>query len=256
MSFPSRIPLKDFEINIPNSDQKILLSDICDFSYIHNFDSITKVNRIDTKRVVANVNMEILTAGEALELLQNTFEKYKKLGVNINFEGEAEQNKKMAKEMSFAFFVAIFLIFITLLILFNSFKQTMIVLSIIPFSIIGALFGHLVMELNLSLTSVVGILGLAGVVVNDAIVMLDFIRKSKTLEEMMNRAKLRLRPIIITSITTFLGLSTLIFFATGQAKILQPIAISLGFGLMWGTILTLIYLPALFAVSQKIRKDK
>lgn len=84
--------------------------------------------------------------------------------------------------------------------------------------------------------------------------MLDFIRHSKTLEEMMERAKLRLRPIVITSVTTFLGLSTLIFYATGQAKILQPIAISLGFGLMWGTVLTLIYLPALFAVVKKMKK--
>ena len=112
------------------------------------------------------------------------------------------------------------------------------------------------MDLNLSLTSIVGILGLAGVVVNDAIVMLDFIRKSTTLEEIIDRAKLRLRPIVITSITTFLGLSTLIFFATGQAKILQPIAISLGFGLIWGTILTLVYLPALFAIANKINKEK
>jgi len=246
--------LNNLEIYIPNSDQKILLNQICDFIYVNNFDSITKVNTIDTKKVVANVNMEILTAGEALKALEEVFKKYEKLGVSIGFEGEQEQNAKMAKEMSFAFFVAIFLIFITLLVMFDSFKQTVIVLSIIPFSIIGALFGHLIMGLNLSLTSVVGILGLAGVVVNDSIVMLDFIRKSETLENMMDRAKLRLRPIVITSITTFLGLSTLIFFATGQAKILQPIAISLGFGLMWGTILTLIYLPALFAVVQKIKK--
>ena len=71
----------------------------------------------------------------------------------------------------------------------------------------------------------------------------------------MDKAILRLRPIIITSITTFLGLSTLIFYASGQAKILQPIAISLGFGLLWGTVLTLLYLPALFAVTNKFKKE-
>jgi len=248
--------LNNLEIDIPNSDKKVSLNEVCDFTYINNFDSITKVNTKDTKKVVANVNNKILTAIEALDMIEPTFVKYREKGVNISFEGEVEQNNKMIKEMSFAFFVAIFLIFITMLIMFDSFRQTFIVLSIIPFSIIGALIGHLIMGLNLSLTSVVGILGLAGVVVNNAIVMLDFIRKSKTLEEMMDRAKLRLRPIIITSITTFLGLSTLIFYASGQAKILQPIAISLGFGLMWGTVLTLIYLPALFAILNNINKEK
>jgi len=245
--------LRYLEITLPNSTQSVALHEICDFSYIENFDSITKVNTIDTKKVVANVNMDILTAGEALEKIQNVFDEIEQSGVHISFEGEVEQNEKMARELGFAFFVAIFLIFITLLVLFDSFKLTLIILSIIPFSVLGALIGHLIMGLNLSLTSVVGILGLAGVVVNDAIVMLDFIRKSQSLEEMMQRAKLRLRPIIITSITTFLGLSTLIFYATGQAKILQPIAISLGFGLIWGTVLTLIYLPALFAVVKKMK---
>ncbi|HIP29295.1 MAG TPA: efflux RND transporter permease subunit, partial [Sulfurospirillum arcachonense] len=110
---------------------------------------------------------------------------------------------------------------------------------------------HLILDMNFTLTSVIGILGLAGVVINDGVIMLDFIRHAKSIEELTKRAKLRLRPIMITSVTTFLGLSTLIFFASGQAKILQPVAVSLGFGLLWGTILTLLYLPALFAVLNR-----
>ena len=246
--------LKNMEISIPNSEQKIALCEVCDFIYINSFDSILKINRISIKKVVANVNNKIITAVEALELLEPTLKELRDKGVNITLAGEQEQNEQMKKELGFAFFVAIFMIFIVLLIMFDSFKSTFIILSIIPYSVLGALIGHLIMGQNLSLPSAIGIMGLAGVVINDAIVMLDFIQKSKTLEEMMQRAKLRLRPIIITSITTFLGLSTLIFYATGQAKILQPIAVSLGFGLLWGTVLTLIYLPALFAVSKKMRK--
>jgi len=245
--------LKNIELTIPNSDKKIALDEICDFVYINNFDSLTKVNRVVIKKVVANVNNQIITSVEALELLEPIFEELQTQGISIKLEGEQEQNEQMAKEMTEAFFIALTLIFITLLIMFDSFKSSLIILSIIPFSIIGALFGHLIVGLNLSLTSVVGILGLAGVVINNAIVMLDFIKDANTLEKIMDKAKLRLRPILITSITTFLGLSTLMFFATGQAKILQPIAISLGFGLIWGTILTLIYLPALFAVVKKIK---
>ncbi len=101
--------------------------------------------------------------------------------------------------------------------------------------------------------SVIGMLGLAGVVINDGIIMLDFLHGTHDAGTFYERAKLRLRPILITSITTFLGLFTLIFYATGQAVILQPIAISIGFGLLWGTVLNLIYLPALYAVVNKIQ---
>ena len=104
--------------------------------------------------------------------------------------------------------------------------------------------------------SVIGMLGLAGVVINDGIIMLDFLHGTHNADTFYERAKLRLRPILITSITTFLGLFTLIFYATGQAVILQPIAISIGFGLLWGTVLNLIYLPSLYAVVNKIQPSR
>ncbi len=245
---------KNLELNIPYSQKLIALKDICDFIYIQNFESIKKVNNQDVKMVYANVHNHKITAIEVLDKLKPLFEKYENLGISISLEGEQEQNKQMEKEMSYAFFIAIFLIFLVLLMMFNSFKLVLIILSIIPFSILGALIGHLVIGMNLTLTSIVGILGLAGVVINDTIIMVEFMKKNKTLPEIITSAKLRLRPIFITSITTFLGLSTLIFYATGQSVILQPIAISLGFGLIWGTILTLLYVPAIFAVSQKIKK--
>ncbi|OUR71264.1 hypothetical protein A9Q76_05950 [Arcobacter sp. 31_11_sub10_T18] len=247
--------LYNLEISIPNTNQKISINEICNFIYVKNSDSISKTNGNIYQMIFANVNNAQSTAQEVLKNLEISFDKYRQKGVLINLEGEEEQNEKMFEEMSFAFFISISLIFITLLLMFNSFSQSFMILSIIPFSLLGALLGHLFMGLNFSLPSIIGITGLSGVVINDAIVMLDFIRKSKNLEEMMNQAILRLRPIIITSITTFLGLSTLIFYASGQAKILQPIAISLGFGLLWGTVLTLLYLPALFAVVNKFKKE-
>ncbi len=130
------------------------------------------------------------------------------------------------------------------------------VMSVIPLSVLGALIGHKIMGINLSMASIIGILGLAGVVINDGIIMIDFLHGTHKLEDFLQRAKLRLRPIIITSVTTFLGLFSLIFYATGQAVILQPIAISLGFGLVWGTFLNLIYLPTLYAMVNKIEPTK
>jgi multidrug efflux pump subunit AcrB len=97
-----------------------------------------------------------------------------------------------------------------------------------------------------------GIIGLAGVVVNDGLIMLSFIRDSKNHEELIERAGHRLRPIILTSLTTVLGLLTLMFFASGQALIIQPMAVSLGFGIAWSTILNLYYVPLMYSVIYKV----
>jgi multidrug efflux pump subunit AcrB len=111
------------------------------------------------------------------------------------------------------------------------------------------------MGLNLSMPSMIGALGLAGVVINDGIIMMTYLKKAKTLDDVFMRATKRFRPIILTTITTLIGMSSLIFFPTGQAVIFQPIAIGLGFGLLWGTVLNLIYLPVLYSISHKLKKD-
>ena len=158
----------------------------------------------------------------------------------------------MQSDMLKALIIALFLIFITLLINFPSFKSAFIILSVIPFTAVGAIVGHFIMGINLNSQSLIGMMGLAGVVINDGIIMLDFLHGTSNKAEFFQRAKQRVRPILITSITTILGLSTLIFFPTGQSVMLQPIAISLGFGLAWGTVLNLIYVPALYATFFKI----
>ena len=104
------------------------------------------------------------------------------------------------------------------------------------------------MGINITMPSMIGMVGLAGVIVNDGIIMMDFIKKAKNLEELEKYAKMRLRPILLTSITTVLGLSSLIFFASGQALILQPMAISLGFGILWATVLNLYYVPMVYRI--------
>jgi multidrug efflux pump subunit AcrB len=248
--------LKNYELKTPDGLSSVILSDICTFSYKKSFEMLYKHNGSDVKVVFANVNHKKITPTEVLAKIKPILEELKSDGVSISLQGEQEQNEQMMKEMSYAFLIAIFLIFITLLVMFDSYVQTFMLLSIIPLSVFGAIVGHMILDMNFTLTSVIGILGLAGVVINDGVIMLDFIRRSKSVEDLLDRAKLRLRPILITSITTFLGLSTLIFFASGQAKILQPVAVSLGFGLLWGTVLTLLYLPAIYASVYRKKLDK
>jgi len=137
--------------------------------------------------------------------------------------------------------------------MFNSGILSLIVLSTIPLSIIGVLIGNLIMGINLTMPGLLGLVGLSGVVVNDGIIMVDFIKNSKIKDEVVHLASLRLRPIYLTSVTTVLGLMTLMFFASGQSVILQPMAIALGFGVTWATVLNLFYVPVLYSVIYRVK---
>ncbi|MGE3592136.1 MAG: efflux RND transporter permease subunit, partial [Arcobacter sp.] len=204
--------------------------------------------------VFANVNPEIITASEVLKELQPTLDEIEKTGIKIVLKGEAVKNAELRRDMLLATALALILIMISMLYLFNSFRETFIVMSVIPFSLLGVLVGHQIMGLNLSMPSLIGSLGLAGVVINDGIIMMTYLKKAKTMNEIFERATKRFRPIIITTVTTLIGMLSLILYPSGEAVIFQPIAIALGFGLAWGTVLNLIYLPVLFTLTHKLRK--
>jgi len=241
------------ELQIPNSNQLVALRDICDFVYVQGFVALNKEDGVRIRTVTANLDKSIITSSETMEKLAPTIQKLKDDGFVIDIKGEEKENQKNQKEMMQAALIAIFLIFITLVWLFDSIKKPLIVISTIPLVLFGVYFGHFVMDLNLTMPGLIGIVGLAGVVVNDGLIMVSFIKNASDTEDLMKKAQTRLRPILLTSLTTVLGLSTLIFFASGQAMILQPMAISLGFGIAWATVLNLIYIPLLYAVAYKIR---
>jgi multidrug efflux pump subunit AcrB len=247
--------LENFELTL-NNGKRVYLKDVVTLTTLQNYENLHKVRGIGVKTVFANVNNVNITSKEALILLEPIFKELKRGGVQISLRGEQEESLRTMNELTTALVLSIGLIFLTLLLMFGSFKNVFIILSIIPLSVLGGVLGHLIMGINLSLPSFIGMLGLAGVVINDAIIMLDIIRKGTSVEEIIKRAASRLRPVIITSLTTFIGLSTLIFFATGQAKILQPIAISLGFGLIWGTLLTLFFLPGMYLMIHTRQSKK
>jgi multidrug efflux pump subunit AcrB len=191
-----------------------------------------------------------------MKKIKSSLEKLQNDGYKIDIKGEEKENAKNMMEMFQAGIIAIFLIFITLVWLFDSIQKSLIVISTIPLVLLGVYFGHMIMDINLTMPGMIGIVGLAGVVVNDGLIMVSFIKNATDTEDLMLKAKTRLRPILLTSLTTVLGLATLMFFASGQAKILQPMAISLGFGIAWATVLNLIYVPLLYAVSYRIKDKK
>ena len=206
------------------------------------------------RSLFAKVSKKVITPVEVMEQIKPLLDDAEASGINVIIKGEEKENAKIKKEMMQAALIAMFLIFIALVWMFNSLVLPLIILSTIPLSVFGALVGTKLMGINMSMPGMMGVIGLAGVVVNDGLIMLDFVRKAKNYEEMVQRAGMRLRPILLTSVTTVLGLSSLMFFASGQALILQPMAISLGFGVAWATILNLYYVPLMYGVLYRVKE--
>ncbi|WP_281950956.1 efflux RND transporter permease subunit [Nitrosophilus kaiyonis] len=244
---------KNLEIDIPNSNQKVFLKDIAEFVYKKHFYTLIKENGDKIRTIYASLDKKKITSDEFYDKMSPILNEVKKMGINIIIKGEQKENKKVKREIGEAAIIALFLIFISLVWMFNSVIKSLIVLSSIPLSIFGVLLGHKLMGINLTMPSLIGIVGLAGVVVNDGLIMLDFIKNCKNISCVVEKAKLRLRPILLTSITTILGLSTLMFFASGQSLILQPMAITLGFGLAWATIINLYIVPLFFSSIYRIK---
>ena len=248
--------LNSIQIKVPSENKFVSLKDICDFVYVQSFVTLKKEDGVRIRSVYAALDKTKITSSEVMKIIKSTLESLRKDGYKIEIKGEEKENNKNQSEMMQSALIALFLIFITLVWLFDSIKKSLIVISTIPLVLLGVYVGHWLMNLNITMPGLIGVVGLAGVVVNDGLIMVDFIKNSKDTEELMRNAKTRLRPILLTSLTTVLGLITLIFFASGQAKILQPMAVSLGFGIAWATVLNLIYVPLLYSVIYKIKAPK
>ena len=242
----SLVSLDNFELIVPNTEQKILLKDVVEIVQKNAYSQIFKENGERIVSITGSIGGGV-TSAEVFEKLESTLEEYRKK-VTIDIKGEQQENEKVQREMSEAALIAVLLIFISLVWMFDSMVKSLIILSTIPLSILGVFIGHFLLGLNITMPSLIGMVGLAGVIVNDGIIMMDFIKKAKTIDELLEFALLRLRPILLTSVTTLLGLFTLMFFASGQALILQPMAVSLGFGILWATVLNLYYVPMLYRI--------
>ena len=249
-----QVEIGELHLRTPDGQRSVALKEIADFLYKK---SMLKLYKEDGERVwtvTARTDKKKVLPSEVMERLRPVIEELRRSGVKVIVKGEEKENRQVKREMSQAAVIALFLIFISLVWMFNSLILPLITISVIPLSILGALLGNWIMGINLTLPGIMGMVGLAGVVVNDALIMLDFIRGSKDYDELAQKASMRLRPIFLTSLTTVLGLLTLIFFASGQSLIIQPMAVSLGYGIAWATVLNLIYVPLMYAVIYRVKR--
>ncbi len=155
------------------------------------------------------------------------------------------------------FMLALLLIYTLLAIPFRSYMQPFIIMSAIPFGFVGAILGHLIMGKSLSILSLFGIVALTGVVVNDSLLLVNFVNEKRRVgmelkQAVVEAAQRRFRPIILTSLTTSLGLTPIILEKSMQAQFLIPMAISLGFGILFATFITLLLVPSLYLILEDL----
>ncbi len=176
-------------------------------------------------------------------------------GITYEQAGEAKEQAETFGSLFWGFMLVLFLMYVMLAVPLKSYIQPIVVMSAIPFGLLGAVGGHLLMGLDLSIQSILGMLALTGVVVNDSLVMVDYTNQSRAkgmaLMEAINTAgKVRFRAILLTSLTTFIGLIPLMFSGNTQAQFLIPMAVSLGYGVLFATFITLLLTPCVYLVVE------
>ncbi|MCG6878150.1 MAG: efflux RND transporter permease subunit [Deltaproteobacteria bacterium] len=247
--------VEEMRIRSPDG-QEVPFRQVAEVKMEQGYASIERAQRLRVIKVTADVDETVANANEVRMDLESRILpdlKFKYAGLRYTMEGEGKEQKESLADVVSGFSVALFCIYALLAIPFKSFSQPLVVMAAIPFGLVGAIAGHLIMGLNLSLLSLMGMVGLSGVVVNDSLVLIDAanrIRKkgATAKESVILAGSLRFRAIILTSLTTFAGLTPMILEKSIQAQFLIPMAVSLGFGVMFATGITLLLIPCGYAI--------
>lgn len=251
--------LKDILIQTPNGG-RVPLSHVATLVPGQSPSTITRIDRYRTLNVSADVektdtNMTVLQA-DLKTYLDELVQQYP--GVSHSLEGEAKEQRESFGSLLWGMVFVFFVIYGLLAIPFKSYLQPLVVMSIIPFGMIGAVIGHWIMAMELTIMSLLGMLALIGVVVNDSLVLVDFINKKRSegldlMEAVKTAGVARFRPVMLTSLTTFIGLMPLLFEKATQAQFLIPMAVSLGFGIIFATFITLLLVPVNYMLMERFQ---
>ncbi len=243
-----------------------------DFSKIGQItrkDGIAEIRHYNARLTVtvlgnlANPYDKVYTSGKINQILEAKFGTVNTNypGVSIQYGGENEDMMRTIRDLGIAYLVAILVIFALMVGLFKNYGQTLIVMLTIPFGIVGVYIGLWINGMALSYTSMIGIVALSGVVVNGAIILIDFINKRRqegmTIREaVLEGSSNRLRPVIMTTLTTVVGLMPMAYGWGGKEEFLQPLGVALLFGIIFATILTLFFIPLMYSILEEtIKKD-
>ncbi|MGD2013716.1 MAG: efflux RND transporter permease subunit [Desulfobacterales bacterium] len=223
----------------------------------------TTIDRRDGRRIVT-VSADVRPRSEADQVTQSLMadtlpmlqQKYP--GLTYGFEGRQADRRESIQSLLKGLLMALVVIYAMLAVPFNSFVQPMIIMMSIPFGIVGAVIGHLIMGYSLSVMSMFGVVALSGVVINDSLVLINFANRERSAEMNADDAIYsagiqRFRPVLLTTLTTFGGLAPMIFETSRQARFLIPMAVSLGFGIVFATLITLVLVPSLYMIVEDLK---
>ncbi|MFO7717510.1 MAG: efflux RND transporter permease subunit [Thermodesulfobacteriota bacterium] len=224
----------------------------------------TSISRTDGRRVIsvtANVQPRSKTERLVQELkadvLPQLTQRYQ--GLSFSFEGRQADIRESMTALVYGLLLALLGIYAMLAVPFKSYLQPLIIMTCIPFGLVGAVLGHLIMGYSLSVMSMFGVVALSGVVVNDSLVLIDFANRRRrngmcAVYAVLDAAQQRFRPILLTTLTTFGGLAPMIWETSMQARFLIPMAISLGYGIVFATLIILLLVPCLYLILEDVKR--
>ncbi len=252
--------LEQMRIRMPNGTE-VPFVEVANVTHGRGYESIRRIDLRRAVNVTANVDPAAANSQQINRQLETELLPKMQLefpGIYWSFEGQKSEQAETLASLQYLYIVALIIIYALLAIPFSSYIQPLIVMAAIPFGFIGAVWGHVVMGMDVTILSGFGVVALTGVVVNDSLVMVDYVNRKRgiglsEMESARQAGLSRFRPILLTSLTTFAGLTPLLLEKSLQAKFLVPMAISLGFGVIFATVITLILVPSMYLILEDIR---
>jgi multidrug efflux pump subunit AcrB len=249
--------LENMRIRTPSGDE-VPFASVAEVSFGKGYSTITRLDRERTITVSGNVDLQNVEPQEIIRSISENFIPEllaRHPGVEYGLEGASEEQTKFLVDLGIAFIAALFLIYALIAIPLHSYSQPLIIMSVIPFGLIGAVIGHVFMGMAISMFSMFGLIALAGVVVNDSLIMVDFINKARIegmpiREAVLQSGTARFRAIVLTSFTTAAGLMPILFETSSQAQFVIPTAVSISFGIVFATVITLFLIPSLYMLQE------
>ena len=249
--------LENMHIRAP-SGEAIAIGDVADVSLGVGIAAIQRLDRQRTVTVTAEIEVDKIQSGDIEADIQKNFvpqllEKYP--SVEFRLSGGSEEKNEYYTKMAIGGVAALFLIYTLLAVPLRSYIQPIVIMSVIPFGFIGAVIGHMIFDVSVNILSVFGIIALSGVVVNDSLILVEFANRERAKglsfeDAILNAGKKRFRAILLTTLTTFVGLLPLLFETSMQAQFVIPMAISLSFGILFASVITLVLIPCLYLVVE------
>jgi multidrug efflux pump subunit AcrB len=257
-----RETIRDLYLRAPDGSE-VPITEVVDFKSALGFSQIRREDGLRQVSVTAEVETSITTSNVVMGIVNRDIapEIKRKYGVFLEFKGRAEEQRTALGDMGIVLLLALSMMYIILAWVFSSYTTPFVVMSIIPFGLIGAIVGHYIMGMNLTMLSLQALLGLAGVMINDSIILVMTIKRLTAEGKAFQDAVLagvreRLRPVLLTTLTTIGGVTPLLFERSLQAQLVQPLAVTLIFGLLVSPLLVLFFVPSLLGIGMDLRSGR